>query len=221
MKGNRRDEITFVEARASSERARGQTDSAGDNRGGGMGSMLLSVERRDTESSPKVSSRAAEIMARKKAREEAAAKKRAEKMEELERHKRDQAEAKARAEGGAGEAGATGEAEKKQQEEEGDDGDAGGADIQAEALRRRDSRRQSLRLTRVEEAKALDEPANNNVRAVWMARLQHAEQVHWQMFPGASDAMRQASDAKDNESSTSGHDIYNNDDSTIYTDTGG
>ena len=130
-------------------------------------------------------------------------------------------EAKARAEGGAGEAGATGEAEKKQQEEEGDDGDAGGADTQAEALRRRDSRRQSLRLTRVEEAKALDEPANNNVRAVWMARLQHAEQVHWQMFPGASDAMRQASDAKDNESSTSGHDIYNNDDSTIYTDTGG
>ena len=98
MKGNRRDEITFVEARASSERARGQpADSAGDKSGGGMGSMLLSVERRDTESGPKVSSRAAEIMARKKAREEAAAKKRAEKMEELERHKRDQAEAKARA----------------------------------------------------------------------------------------------------------------------------
>ena len=97
MKGNRRDEITFVEARASSERARGQTDSAGDKSGGGMGSMLLSVERRDTESGPKVSTKAAEIMARKKAREEAAAKKRAEKIEELERHKRDQAEAKARA----------------------------------------------------------------------------------------------------------------------------
>ena len=73
MKGNRRDEITFVEARATSERALGQTDASGGDRGGGMGSMLLSVERRDTESGPKVSTKAAEIMARKKAREEAAA----------------------------------------------------------------------------------------------------------------------------------------------------
>jgi hypothetical protein len=40
MKGNRRDEITFVEARATSERALGQTDASGGDRGGGMGSML-------------------------------------------------------------------------------------------------------------------------------------------------------------------------------------
>ena len=37
MKGNRRDEITFVEARATSERALGQTDASGGDRGGDAG----------------------------------------------------------------------------------------------------------------------------------------------------------------------------------------
>ena len=103
MKDKRRDEITFVEARTSSSSRPPSKDATNDRKQidtkprSGMGSMLLSVERRDSESGPRVSGKAMEIMERKKAREEAAARKRAEKMEEAARAKADAAQLKSRA----------------------------------------------------------------------------------------------------------------------------
>ena len=102
MKGSRRDEITFVEAQAERKSvtrppANVTNKKQIDGTKSAMGSMLLTIEHRDTDTGPKVSGKAQEIIERKKQREEAAARKRAEKMEEAARAKRDAAEAKSRA----------------------------------------------------------------------------------------------------------------------------